>query len=177
MNPPKAVWAAIIFTLVIGSSALLISQMDNLFGKAQSGKITGTIVLQDGLQFESYVGAEELRFLGSGLIAPVALPGSACFMTFTVCSAGCKGNTTSEYCNAIGTLSEFTVTWHDALGPPPTPETLTSVESISNSNRERCQVFRKNVITGSRAYFIKAVNTGNLRLPIRYASIAYVCDA
>ena len=74
MNPPKAFWAAIVLALIIGSSALLISQMDNLFGKATDGgtHITGTIVLTDR------AGTDAMAFV-------VSLPGTTCDVKFLAC--------------------------------------------------------------------------------------------
>ena len=80
MNPPKAIWAAIVFGILIISVGFLVGQVDNFFGKAGHGgaHITGTIVLSDkaNLTGNNY-------FIGN-----IALPGTSCDVILTHCFEG-----------------------------------------------------------------------------------------
>lgn len=73
MNPPKIVWAAIAFALVIGSSALLLSQFSNYFSSAQNPTITGTVVLKDN------------DTITPVFMSTLSLPGSTCSVKIVRC--------------------------------------------------------------------------------------------
>jgi len=77
MNPPKVVWAAIAFGILLISGGFLIGQTGSLFGLAGHGgnHITGTIVLTDKDVDFSYLGN-------------VALPGTTCNVIITQCGIG-----------------------------------------------------------------------------------------
>lgn len=79
--------AFLLLSLLLISSAVLLSQSDKLFAQAASSNIRGTIVLSDKGQPSTIA----LALSVGNLTAPVALPGSACTIVLTGCNGGING--------------------------------------------------------------------------------------
>ncbi len=77
MNPPKIVYAAIVFGIVLIGTGFFITQISGIFTNAQGAqKITGTVVLRD-----------QPKSSASELATTVTLPASNCTVDATNCGS------------------------------------------------------------------------------------------